>query len=150
MSPLPSRSDGSRSGIELGFYDHARQTYGHMPIREDGAVAEFMVGDYGDSDQGVGRGGEFAIYLYRFDNRPFGSPAKPLSVQLQVFDDAFGSLRRFDAIGALALIEKSDIWNNDDLAAVLLGAGLRDRSRFREPMKTCKCCHGAGKVAPDA
>mgnify|MGYP001110792775 CR=1 FL=1 len=130
----------------LSFYDHHRQSYHHLEIREKNAEPEFVVGDYGEPDknQGLGPGGEFMVYLYRFDNRRFVSPTKPLTTQLQVFGDAHGSLREFIACGALEAIEKAEIWSRDDLTAVLLGAGLYDRSDYIATPDACQCCFGSG------
>lgn len=141
MTPAPLSESGSDTLTVAGlsFYDHRRQNYGHLPIRGH-HDEEFMVGDYGDPpyNSGVGPGGEFKIALYRFNN---SDPA--LHPQLQVHSDAYGSLRAFIESGALDLIEKSQILTTDDLAAILLGAGLTDcsdRSQADGPVRSCPAC----------
>lgn len=43
----------------LGFYEHSRQSYGGLPLRDD-ADHEWMVGGYGD---GVDERGEFRLVM---------------------------------------------------------------------------------------
>lgn len=138
--------DQSSSPILLSFYDHHRQSYGALPIREERAVAEFMVGDYG-SHEGLARGGEFAIYLYALQSdphRPFGDE-RYLTPCIRAFSDAGGSLRAFIESGAWDLVAKTaaekKIRDRDDFTALLLGAGLKDRSDHpvgHQPV--CDCC----------
>lgn len=71
--------------IHLKFYDHHRQHYHDVvPIREDRAIAEFMIGDYGDGKEGVGPGGEFSIYFI-----------EKIGPEIHCFGDALGSLMTF-------------------------------------------------------
>jgi hypothetical protein len=132
--------------VKLSFYDHHRQSYGHMPITEDRAVAEFMIGDYGapGEDQGVDEGGEFAIHLYSLRADHLGREHY-LTPCLRAFGDALGSLTEFIESGAWGLVartgEERKIRSRDDLTALLLGAGLYDRSQNpvgHEPV--CHCC----------
>lgn len=138
--------------MRLSFYDHHRQSYGHMPIRENPA-AEFMVGDYGEpgEDQGVDKGGEFAIHLIALGNgsAPFGRD-QYLAPVLRVFHDATGSLRAFLDSGAWdAICERAarhEIRRRDDLTELLLAAGLYDRSEH--PVGYEPVCHCCGQPTP--
>lgn len=133
----PSQSERQ---ITLSFYDHHRQNYGHMPIRRENAIAEFMIGDYGQpgEDQGVDRGGEFTIYLYQLSGL---ARERSLSAQVCAFDDSTGSLTAFLASGAWDTICEADMRTRDDLTALLLGAGLYDRSNNPIGHKpVCHCC----------
>ena len=140
------QTQSSAQPIRLSFYDHHRQTYGHMPIREDRAAAEFFVGDYGDpgEDNGVGSGGEFGIYLVRLrlSSDRAGCYMTPY---LRVFSDATGSLKAFLDSGAWDRVsdaaERRAIHTRDDLTELLAKAGLYDRSHYpigHEPV--CHCC----------
>lgn len=135
----------SASPIELSFYDHHRQSYGHMPIRVDNAEAEFMVGDYGQpgDDNGVGVGGEFAIYLVNLQGGSWSQAY--MAPYLRVFHDATGSLRAFLDSGAWDLICKTakqkEIRSHADLTALLVGGGLHDRSDHPVGHRpACACC----------
>lgn len=121
--------------VTLSFYDHHRQTYGHMKIAD--GEAEFMVGDYGapGEDEGCGLGGEFAIVLHRFSHDAHLTP------QLRVFSDATGSLKAFLARGAWDEVCDNALRTRDDLTRVLTDAGLHDRSHHPIGHKpSCHCC----------
>lgn len=119
----------------LSFYDHQRQSYGHLPIRD--GEAEFMVGDYGQpgENQGCGPGGEFAIILHSFSHDAYLAP------QVRVFGDARGAFRAFVDGGVWDAICDTNLRTKDDLTFVLQDAGLHDRSDY--PVghtPTCHCC----------
>jgi hypothetical protein len=103
----------------LSFYDYARMTYAAgIPAREAG---EFMVGGYVRGG-GCDKRGEFLIVLYDL------SSGRGLSPQLRVFDDGYGALREATEAGLLDALERATICTPDDLTAVLVGLGFRDRS----------------------
>lgn len=134
--------------LTLSFYDHRRQSYGHLPLHNTDAYAQFMVGDFGEPGEpgyGVGEGGEFAIELYQFGRAIPAHGDSYLAPRLQAFYDATKSLKQFLASGAWDLIAKSArekaIHTSDDLTALLLGAGLHDRSEHPVGHKpVCDCC----------
>jgi hypothetical protein len=130
----------------LSFYDHHRQSYAHLELHDKNAVGEFLIGGY--TDDGLDRRGEFKITLHRLGDRKFGGPTKPLTPKIDVFNDAYGALRQFVNSGALELLEKSEVWTRDDLTALLIGAGLTDRSDYKTEPVTCTRCCGSGKVPP--
>jgi hypothetical protein len=125
----------------LSFYDHHRQSYGHMPINQERAVAEFMIGDYGHpgEDHGVDKGGEFGIYLYDFRGDKGWTP------RLCAFGDSHGSLLSFLATGAWRRLceasEQGMISDRADVTMILLEAGLYDRSAHPlDHRPVCRCC----------
>lgn len=141
-SPQTRHSDAATP--PLGFYDHHRQSYGHMPLRSDhkSVVGEFMVGGFTSEDDPRG---EFAIELYDFSS-PHQDPPRPLSPRVQAFTDSFDSLRDALAAGLLDALEKNKIHGRDDLTAVLLGCGFKDtsdRTVEEGPKKVCPCCDRA-------
>jgi hypothetical protein len=105
----------------LSFYDYARQTYADgSPPREAG---EFMIGGYVRGG-GVDKRGEFMIVLHDLGaGHRYG-----LTPQLRVFDDAYGALREATEAGLLDALESATIRTPDDLTAILVGLGFRDRS----------------------
>lgn len=127
--------------MKLSFYDHHRQTYGHMPID---TAAEFMIGDYGEpgEDCGVGQGGEFKLTLIELSSgaRSFGRTETRLHPHLEVFGDATGSLRAAIAAGLLESMET--VQHRDELARRLMSIGIPDRSAYPigsgDPL--CPCC----------
>ena len=136
------QSEHTASAIKLSFYDHYRQSYGHLPLR-DGAAAEFMIGDYGHEESGVGWGGEFCIVLKRLQDGRGGYELVP---QLQVFGDATKSLKA--AIG-LGLLEAMDaVRDRDEFTERLTAMGLRDRSALPvgSPAPVCPHCGSERRV----
>jgi hypothetical protein len=128
------------STTALSFYDHHRQSYGALPLR-DGLAGEFHVGGYDES--GVGDGGEFSIGLVglRYDQHG-GSYMLPV---IRAFSNATESLRTFLDGDAWYLIcvaaDAKEIRSRDDLTALLIRGGLQDRSD--NPVghiAVCSCC----------
>lgn len=117
--------------VALSFYDHHRQNYGHLPIKE---AAEFMVGGYSD---GVDERGEFKITLIEL--RPHGREG-PLHPHLEVFGDGLGAMKEaFDMGLESALVETYA--TRDEFTAALTGIGLCDRSDHPIGHKpVCNCC----------
>lgn len=138
--------------MELSFYDHHRQTYGHAALHGgDDAVAEFMVGDYGpegDDNRGVGEGGEFRVAIYRFSHTSrddFFRNDHHLVAQIQAFSDATGTLRAFLDSGAwealAAASESHELRHRDDVTALLVANGIRDASHYPVGhVPVCPCC----------
>ena len=116
--------------LKLSFYDHHRQSYGHLLIDK---AAQFMVGDYDDEG---GTGGEFKITLDRLHS--LGRPA--LHPHLEVFGDSIGSLRA--AIAAGLLEQLGAVNTRDDFSRRLIDLGFRDRSDrpIGSPSPICPCC----------
>lgn len=112
--------------MNLAFYDHHRQSYSHLPLR-DRFVAEFMVGNYPDDDEGgVATGGEFMIGLHDF-NRSYRQSG--LTPQLCVFGDGLGSARILLALADAHEVPLLDeVPDRDAFSRRLLSLGLRDAS----------------------
>lgn len=141
--------------MKLGFYDHHRQSYGHMPIRaaDPDVVGEFMIGDYTDEDSGVRDGGEFAIHLVKLSTHTYGEMSRHyLAPMLRVFHDATGSLRAFLDSGAWDAVHEQAaakaITRRDDLTSILTAAGLFDRSDH--PVGHVPVCHCCGRPTADS
>jgi hypothetical protein len=122
----------------LGFYDHHRQSYAHMPLKGP-HVAEFMVGGYYRDESGVDNRGEFQISLHDHGG------SRPLAPRLNVFNDAYGALQDAIRAGLLAALEQEEIRSRDDLTAILVGLGFRDDSHTAvgaKPPRRCQrdCC----------
>ena len=110
--------------MQLGFYDHHRQTYGSQPL-DHGTVGEFMIGDYGDSlGNGVGDGGELMIVLHDLRHLPDRS----LSPRLEAFSDAYGTLAQLMNDGTWKAICDATINHRHDLSRLLIARGLIDLS----------------------
>lgn len=112
-------------GEQLSFYQHSRQRYaGVVGLMHDG-VDEFMLGDYGrsDEDEGVFKGGEFKIAI-KEHNRGRGTALVP---QIQCFGDALGSLKHFLANGGDVLMSE-DCESTEEFARRLIKLGIFDRS----------------------
>ena len=120
----------------LAFYDHFRQSYGHLPIEDD---AEFMIGDYGPTGGGgVGEGGEFKVTLIALGND--WRDRRKLTPHLHVFGDALGSLERALTMGLGDLLQET-YGSADAFSRALIASGFRDQSAHPIGHKpNCQCC----------
>jgi hypothetical protein len=98
----------------LGFYDHHRQGYAHLPIDRE---AEFMIGDY--FEEGGCDRGEFKVTLVRLQGR--------LCPHLEVFGSETDVLMLAIAQGLLGCIG-GDVVDRDEFSRRLLDADFRDLS----------------------
>lgn len=122
---------------KLSFYDNHRQNYHEATWRPEhrAHIGDFWVGDYVGSG-GVGPRGEMSLKLYDFardrhivnDDGYVVSAPRELTVKIECFTDALGTLRALERMGVIEKIKRASIYSRDDLARLLIDKGLRDRS----------------------
>lgn len=122
----------------LTFFEHARQSYGALPIDAD---YQWIVS--GRDAEGKGDAGEFGITLTI--HRPHEPWAHDSAhVTIQSYPDCAVAMAKFVAAGGHEAL--ANVAGPDDVTAALLGCGFVDRSDFAARVVSCPCCIGMGKI----